>query len=380
MKILLVGEYSRLHNSLKEGLITLGHTVKIIGDGDGFKNFPVDIKFENSFKKGIPLALKRIIYKIFKIDLGSLSTLHQFNKHKNNLTGFDVVQIINERAFKTLPNIEIKILEFLFKNNKNVFLLSCGTDYLSVKYAFDKKYRYSILTPYFNNKVSKKEIHYIFQYLEGSHINLHTYIYQHIKGVIASDMDYHLPIRKQPKYLGLIPNPINTQKIDFTANLVIDKIVIFHGINSHKYYKKGNDLFDEALQIISSRHKDKVEIISTTDIPYDDYINSYNKAHILLDMVYAYDQGYNALEAMAKGKVVFTGAEQEWLDYYGLEKNTVAINAEPLVDSIVENLEWLINNPEQIIAISKNAREFIEKEHNYIKVANRYLEVWNTSN
>jgi hypothetical protein len=30
------------------------------------------------------------------------------------------------------------------------------------------------------------------------------------------------------------------------------------------------------------------------------YINSYNKAHILLDQVYAYDQGYNALEAMAK--------------------------------------------------------------------------------
>jgi hypothetical protein len=37
---------------------------------------------------------------------------------------------------------------------------------------------------------------------------------------------------------------------------------------------------------------------------YTTYINSYNKAHILLDQTYAYDQGYNALEAMAKGKVV----------------------------------------------------------------------------
>jgi hypothetical protein len=36
------------------------------------------------------------------------------------------------------------------------------------------------------------------------------------------------------------------------------------------------------------------------DIPYTTYINSYNKAHILLDQTYAYDQGYNALEAMAR--------------------------------------------------------------------------------
>jgi hypothetical protein len=43
---------------------------------------------------------------------------------------------------------------------------------------------------------------------------------------------------------------------------------------------------------------------SLRDIPYTTYINSYNKAHILLDQTYAYDQGYNALEAMAKGKVV----------------------------------------------------------------------------
>ena len=29
----------------------------------------------------------------------------------------------------------------------------------------------------------------------------------------------------------------------------------------------------------------------------------------------------NALEAMAKGKVVFTGAEQEWLNHYDLKED-----------------------------------------------------------
>jgi hypothetical protein len=54
------------------------------------------------------------------------------------------------------------------------------------------------------------------------------------------------------------------------------------------------------------------------------YINSYNKAHILLDQA-CYDQGYNALEAMAKGKVVL-GAEQQFIDHYKLSAKVV-INA-----------------------------------------------------
>ena len=47
MRILLVGEYSRLHNSLKEGLLTLNHEVKIVGTGDDFKNFPVDFSIDS---------------------------------------------------------------------------------------------------------------------------------------------------------------------------------------------------------------------------------------------------------------------------------------------------------------------------------------------
>ena len=43
MKILLVGEFSRLHNSLKEGLLALNHDVLLIGEGDNFKNYPIDI-------------------------------------------------------------------------------------------------------------------------------------------------------------------------------------------------------------------------------------------------------------------------------------------------------------------------------------------------
>ena len=51
MRILLIGEYSRLHNSLKEGLLHLGHDVTLVGDGDDFKNYPVDYSIDSKISK-----------------------------------------------------------------------------------------------------------------------------------------------------------------------------------------------------------------------------------------------------------------------------------------------------------------------------------------
>jgi glycosyltransferase involved in cell wall biosynthesis len=48
----------------------------------------------------------------------------------------------------------------------------------------------------------------------------------------------------------------------------------------------------------------------------------------------------------------------------------------PNVDSIVEELSFLIENPNEIDAIGKRARAFVEKEHDYLKVAKNYLEKW----
>ena len=96
----------------------------------------------------------------------------------------------------------------------------------------------------------------------------------------------------------------------------------------------------------------------------------------MLDQVFAYDQGYNALEAMAKGKVVFTGAETEFLTQYQLQEDEVCINALPDEKELAEKLSLLIENPEKIIEISKNARKFIEKEHDYKIITEKYLRCW----
>lgn len=375
MKILLVGEYSRLHNSLKEGLQLLGHQTTLIAAGDYFKNFPADINLYRKYDSGFSKKIKVGLNKLFGIDITSLSLKKQFFKHRQKLKDYDVVQLINESPLGATPKIEKQIISFLKQYNNKLFLLSCGTDHISVTYAYEKKFRYSILLPLFNGKVTEKKFAPILKYLKPEFKSLHDFVYENIVGVIASDLDYHIPLKEHPKYLGLIPNPINTEKIVYTPNEIKKRVVIFHGINRANYLKKGNDYFNEALKIIQKKYDDKIHIEIVEDLPYSHYIETYNKAQIVLDQVLAYDQGYNALEAMAKGKVVFTGAEIEFEMYYNLNK-TVAINALPDANKIAKKLEDLILNPEKITEIGRNARDFVEKEHHFLSIAKRYCEIW----
>lgn len=377
MRVLLIGEYNRSHFYLKKGLEELGHHATVVGLNDGFKKVSVDISIQKKYDSGIKKKIKVAIHKLLGIDLHSLNILKQLKKNHQVLSNYDIVQYVNESPFLCTPKIEIKIFNFLKQHNKNIFLLSCGTDHISVKYALDKKFRYSILTPYLNGQISKKEMQPALKYLTPSFKGLHNHIYKNIKGVIASDIDYHLPLKNHSMYLGMVPNPIKLSNFEYSPMKIDnDKIVIFHGINKNNYLHKGNNLFDLALEVIEAKYHDKIEIIRVSNLPYSEYIKSFDKAHILLDQVYAYDQGFNALEAMAKGKVVFTGAEQEWLKYYSLKENSVAINALPDVSKIVSQLEWLILNPNKLLEISQNARNFIKEHHNHINVTKEYLNKW----
>lgn len=376
MRILLLGEYSRLHNSLKEGLEALGHDVTIMASGDGFKKYPVDVKITHSFHKPFFKKLKVLIYKLTSIDLGSLEIYYKTKKRLKVIGHFDVVQLINESSLKINPKYEIKIIEQLLKQSKKLFLLSCGIDYVCMKAMLNKTFKYSVMTPYLEDKSQKKLYQFQLIYLTQPYEKLHHFILKHCNGVITSDLDYHIPYLGKSNYLGLIPNAINIENIPYIPINLKGTIKIFHGVNKTAIHKKGNNYFFDALDIIQNKYADKVDIKTVSNLPYKEYIKTYESSHIILDQVLSYDQGYNALEAMAKGKVVFTGAEQEWLDYYNLKEDTVAINAEPNAERIAEKLEWLILHPEKIIEISKNARAFVEREHDYIKIAQSYLSTW----
>ena len=231
---------------------------------------------------------------------------------------------------------------------------------------------------YKNGKIGKDAFSFILKYTKPEFRELHEFVYEKINGVIASDIDYHMPLEHHPAYLGLIPNPVNIDNLEVAKVTSEGRINIFMGINRANYHTKGIGYFEEAMKIISEKYAESINFVIAENLPYSEYIEKYNDAHILLDQALGYDQGYNALEAMAKGKVVFTGAEKIFEEYYQLTE-TVAINATPNSEEIAAQLAALIENPERIRSIGINARKFVEDQHHYIKVAENYLKVWSAN-
>ena len=376
MKILLLGEYSRLHNSLKEGLMQLGHQVTLVGTGDDFKAFPSDIDVSSQLRNAfIPNAFWTIIYKITKYNRFKKDIFKNLMEIAPDLKNFDVVQLINEDAFAIYPADEIKFYKKIFNQNNHIFLSACGEDTYVINYYKEKKMRYSILNPYEKN-TGMNEAYYSYKYLKPEYRRLHQFVINNVKAIIPSDLDYAIPYSEIDKAISLIPNPVNIDKIPFKPLQIRDKINIFFGINRYSFYKKGSDIVLKVLEKIKNDFDREVQIVLAENLPYDEYIRLYNDAHILIDQLYSYDQGFNALEAMAAGKCVITGAEKEFYDYYNLDR-TVAVNSLPDENDLYEKLTDLIRNKEKIKEIGKNARWFIEKHHHYVRIAEQYLEAWN---
>ena len=378
MRILLFGEYSNFHNTLKAGLEKNGYNILLSGRKDGFKDFNLDLSLEPKLFKLYPLRkLKNVFYLLFKFDLSSFEVFINFLVNRNHFKGFDVVQLINEYPLKTTPYLDTLILKFIFKHNKKVMLSACGDDVTYLTYLINSDLSHHVLTPYLNNKKLKPYFKSSLSYLKPAHKKLSDFVKTHISYIIPADFDYQMAYENLPKVKPLIPFPVNLEKNKFKRLEIKGKVKIFHGINRSNYYKKGNDIFVQALEQIREKYSSKIEIIQVESIPYKKYIKLSDEFHILLDQTYAYDQGYNALEAMAQGKVVFSGFSDGFKSHYGITKN-IGIHASPDLEELVKNLSWLIENPKEIIEISKNARAYIETYHDYEKVTQTYLDTWNS--
>ena len=101
--------------------------------------------------------LRTLLFKLFNIDILGLFIKHQIKKLKPCLSDYNIIQFINEASFTVDRKSEKEIFDLLRRWNTNVFLLSCGTDFISVKHANDGGFRYSILTPYKNKKGNRND-------------------------------------------------------------------------------------------------------------------------------------------------------------------------------------------------------------------------------
>ena len=377
MRILLVGEYSNFHNSLKYGLEFLGHEVTIIGDGDGFKRFPVDINIGNDFleRSWFTRKLKVGFWKVTGYNLADFLKLSRFRESEHLLKHFDIVQFINSNPFNCGAATERRMIDFILAHNNKIFLAACGDDYEYVKYLTEMHEGYSILDPVKRGELKQNGFNFTYKYLKPAYRDNYYRIVNAATSIIPSNIDYAMALKNQNKATSIIPAAINCGALQLDQNADLSVIKIFMGINRSNYWKKGINYFEEALEIIKKKYGSKVEIIIAENLAYQEYITKYKAAHILLDQVLCYDQGYNALEAMLQGKVVFSGGSEIYLKAHELESVPV-IDAQPDVDYLVEKLSELIENPSSILEIGRAARNHVLQHHESVMIAERYLKYY----
>ena len=131
-----------------------------------------------------------------------------------------------------------------------------------------------------------------------------------------------------------------------------------------------------ALYKLYYRHPSACEIKQTVFTPYDECEHFMDGCDVMLDQLYSYSPGLNALYAMSKGIVVVGGAEEEHYNLLGEDRLRPIINVRPEGNDIYNKLESLLANTNKISQLSADSIEYIKKHHCPIKVAKECLDFW----
>ena len=100
-----------------------------------------------------------------------------------------------------------------------------------------------------------------------------------------------------------------------------------------------------------------------------------DQTNIVIDQASSYSSGMNGLFALAMGKIVLGGAEPESLHSFGVSSSPIYnILPEPL--DIVAKIETLIDQKSDFEILGQKSRNFVEEQHNYIKIAENYIAQW----
>ncbi|PXV68130.1 glycosyltransferase involved in cell wall biosynthesis [Dysgonomonas alginatilytica] len=363
MKILLLGEYSNLHWTLAQGLRALGHSVVVASNGDRFKNYRRDIDISRKSYNSID----------------TLKYTYLLSKNFRQFKGFDVVQIINPLFLDLKPHKNLLAFNHLKKYNGKVFMGAFGNDAYWLKACLDKEtFRYSEFD--IPNRAdyldSAKEI--IRVWTDKDKVDVNREIAERSDGIIACLYEYFVSYKPQfEKKLTYIPAPINTSEIIFTQRgKDQSKVRFFIGIQKQRNEIKGTDILYKCLQEVQSKYPNECIIHKAESVPYDKYIAMRDQSDVLLDQLYSYTPGMNALTAMAQGLLAVGGGEPEMYNLLNEKDNHPIINVLPSEEDIFNKLENLILNREQIPQQSINSRLFVEQHHDYIKIAQQYLDTW----
>lgn len=361
MKILLIGEYSNVHATLAEGLRAIGHQVTVVSDGDGWKNYPRDIDVSRASGKfgGVSLMVK--LYTLL-----------------SKLRGYDVVQLINPMFFELKAERLFFFYNYLRKHNKKVFLGAFGMDYYWVNECIERNpLRYSDFNFGSQLRTDEAALTERRDWLGTVKEQLNKLIADNCDGIITGLYEYH--VCYQPHYpdkTRFIPYPIRMPDNNRIAE-PREKLNLFVGISKKRSAYKGTDIMLKAAEAIAAKYPEQVTLKVANGIPFAQYEQMLDSSDAILDQLYSYTPAMNALLAMSKGIIVVGGGEPENYEILGEQDLRPIVNVEPNYESVFHELEQLVLHPERIPELKRQSIAYIQKHHDYMKVAKEYETFYN---
>ena len=363
MRILLLGEYSNVHNTLAKGLRALGHEVTVASDGDSWKDYPRDIDLKRDLTSRT----------------GRISFLWRLFRALPKMRGYDIVQLINPIFFELKAQRIMPFYRYLRRHNKKIVMGAFGMDYYWVSVNTDiRPLRYSDFNFGDQPRTDIEAQRFRDEWIGTPKEKLCREIAQDCDAIPAGLQEYWATYNEVPELRGkmhFIPYPIVMPEIYRTA-FYGGPLKLFAGISRGRNAYKGTDIMLRAAQRLQQKYPDKLELKIVEGVPFDEYTRILEGSDAILDQLYSYTPSMNALLAMSKGIIVVGGGEPENYDILGEKELRPIINVLPNEQSVYDSLEDLILHPERISDLKKQSVEYIKRHHDYIKVAQQYLDLY----
>lgn len=334
MKILLVGEFSGVHNNLKYGLETLGHNVKILASGDSYRKFQYDYHLE-------PYEGKY---------WGKIKNILFFYRNLFKYINYDIVQFMSPFSIPYYY-CYFGIPYLLFKLNKRSVYYVCGTDPALLSSEGEFSY-----FPFDNKNSSEYP-----NYAPYEKIDYYNWFLNNINIIVPSMYEYYVGYKNNKKLAKFIMLPGSGIYKKNNDNIKQKKINILFG--KTRYDVKGVSYIQKAIEYLKDNYSDIVNVKIVERVSFSEFINSLEEADIIIDQCKSYSYGMNAIFAMEKSKVVLSGLEIEALIYFNL-KSAPIVNIRPSSSNIIQQLTLLIENSSRLNLLKEESLSYVKRFHN----------------
>lgn len=381
MRILLLGEYSNVHHTLRDAFRRAGHEVLLISDGDGWKNYPRDLDLSRKHEGPI----------------GSLCYLMRLLRLLPRMCGFDVVQLINPDLLHLKPRWNRWFFNFLKHHNRRISVGCFGDDYYVIRRSqpdyietCQREGRdFLDYTDFYakghaiTNSLNEQRIR---GWMKSGKAALTQYVMSKADYLVACLYEYY-KIYDTPEFQGrihYIPLPVEVSSLSKSEEELQTSapIKVLLAVQKRRAAMKGTDQLEPLFVRLAQSFPAQISLQRVESVPFADYCRMLDEADVVVDQLYSYTPAMNALEAMNRGKVVVSGGEEAY--YHFQEQHATGdarirpiVNLRPFEqEQNYQLLCQLLMDTERVEQLKKESQQFVHLYHDADHVVSQYLALW----